>query len=308
MKAFVPLLALAAGSLHADLYVTNFQTLNAAGATGVWRNYDTSTDLAFPVSLSQTGGTVQPADGSSTSSILESETVVNPQDNPTWQDVPVVIPFTPGINCFEPNFIGDYINIETAQNATTTVTLDFGASITDPILYLTDVEYRTTLTFPSPFTVLAGTSNLQVTSTTLSSDGTTAAGDPVPPLPAVFEEEAAGSIQFSGTFESLTFTVAVAVGNASVATEDRTGYCVATTTAPAAVSGDAPELSISRNGGLITLTWPIGEFDEIQWSGAGAGVSGWTAIPGLNPSATNTWSSNVSTLGDDRFFRGVYTP
>ena len=41
---------------QADLFITNFDTLNApVSASGVWKNYTTGTDLTIPVSLTQTG-------------------------------------------------------------------------------------------------------------------------------------------------------------------------------------------------------------------------------------------------------------
>lgn len=291
-----------AGNLHADLYVSNFTAINgSSSAAGVWRNDTTSTDLSLPVSLSQTGGAIQPADGSSTQSII----------NPTgteiynlWEDVPELFPILAGIDVFDPNFVGDYINIETQEGATTTVTIDLGGLVTNPIISLTDVEYRTTLTFPAAISVRAGTSNLDVVGATLSSDGTTAAGEP--PFPnEIFGEEAAGSIQLSGTYSTIVFTVAVALGDASVGSNDRTGYVIATETEPQPLPS-APELQISMPGSQIVLMWNVGEFDSIEMSTTG--LSGWMPIPGLNPGLVGTWSEDVSTLGDHRFFRGVYSP
>ncbi len=304
----LPCLLILSGLARGDLYVTNFTALDGnTGASGVWRNHSTSTDLAIPVTLVQSGGTVQPADGSSTSSIIDSET--GGGDTLLWQDIPTFLPFTPGIDVFEPNFIGDYINIETAEGATTTVTLNFGATITDPVISLTDVEYRTTLSFPTPITKIAGTSNLAVSGNSLTSDKTTAAGDPAPPIGPVFGQEAAGSVQLTGSFDSITFTVAVAVGDGTVGNEDRTGYVVSTAIEPVPLDpGPAPVLSISRTSNQIMLSWPPGGFDEIQMSASGGGLGGWTPVPGLNPSSQSTWSSDTAPLGARRFFRGVYTP
>ena len=304
----LPLLLLASGSVaHADLFVTNFTGINGTtSATGTWRNETTATDLpAFPVTLSQSGGSIKPADGSSTQSII-NPTGTDPYN--LWQDVPAVPGFTPGIDVFEPNFIGDYINIETQENAPPTeITIDLGALITNPVISFTDVEYRTVITFPGPLTVLASTSNLQVVGSTVSSDGTVAAGDPPPPLPSIFGQESAGSVQLTGTFSQIELEVAVGTGNATVGPNDRTGYVVSTMTPPQPlVAGPAPELSISRSGNQITLTWDLGDFDSIEMSGTG--LSGWTPIPGLDPGAVSTWSGAISTLGDHRFFRGVYTP
>jgi len=295
----IPLLVLLAASARADLFVTNFTALNSTEATGVWRNETTATDLAIPVSLSQSGGTIQPADGSSTASIINN---TGGEIYNLWEDVPSFPPVTPGIDVFEPNFIGDYINIETQQDTTTTVTLDFGATITDPVISFTDVEYRSTITFPSPLTKLAGTSNLQVTGNSLTSDKSTAAGDP-----GVFEQEAAGSVQLTGNYDSIVFTVTVAIGDGTVGVNDRTGYVVSTMTAPQpAGTGTPPELSVQQSGNQILLAWPVGEFDSIEMTGSG--LSGWTAIPGLDPGAVGMWTGELSTLGGTHFFRGIYTP
>ncbi|MBK1826223.1 hypothetical protein [Haloferula rosea] len=288
--------------LRADLYVSNFTTIHgSSSATGVWRNHTTSTDLSLSVEISQSGGAIQAADGSSTASII------NPSGTEIynlWEDVPEVFPFLAGIDVFEPNFVGDYINIETQEGATTTVTMDLGALVTNPIISLTDVEYRTTLTFPSALTALAGTSNLEIAGATLSSDGTLAAGEPPPPN-EIFGREAAGSIQLTGTYSTIVFTVAVGPGDATVGPNDRTGYVIATETEPQPLPS-MPELQIQRLGNQIMLMWDVGDFDSIEMSGTG--LSGWTAIPGLDPGAVGSWSGDLSTLGDVRFFRGVYTP
>ncbi len=166
-----------AAPLRADLYVTNFTALDGtAGASGVWRNQTTGTDLPVAVSISQAGGTVKPADGSSTQSRID--------DSFPWQPLPLI---AGGANAFSPNFDGDYINIETQEGNSTTVTLEFGAEVTDPVISFTDVEYRTTITFPNEFTVIESTSNLTATATSVSSDGTEANSDSF----GLFGEEAA---------------------------------------------------------------------------------------------------------------------
>lgn len=94
MKPLPPLLA--SGSVaHADLFVTNFTAINGTtSATGTWRNETTATDLpAFPVTLSQSGGSIKPADGSSTQSII-NPTGTDPYN--LWQDVPAVPGLNPG--------------------------------------------------------------------------------------------------------------------------------------------------------------------------------------------------------------------
>ena len=246
---------------YADLFVSNFTTLNgASGASGVWRNQTTATDLAIPVQVSQTGGTVRPADGSSTQSRIDNSF--------PWQPLPI---FVGGANPFSPNFDGDYINIQTQAGTTSTITLEFNALITNPVISLTDVEYRTTLSFPSAFTVLASTSNLSATATTLTSNRTIAANDSF----GVFGDEAACSIRFTGTFERIVFTVQVAVGDAGVGNNDRTGYVVSTMTAPVATPGAPPVLVIGKTGAQIMLSWPIGAFSQIQMS-APSVMGGWT--------------------------------
>lgn len=302
MKLTSLLLATTVGLCHADLYVTNFTAINGtSGASGVWRNHTTSTDLpAFPVALTQLGGAVQPADGSDTGSIIASETITDPF-YPFWQDIPPILAPPSGVNIFEPNFIGDYINIETAELTTTTVTIDFGAMITDPAISFSDIEDRTTLSFPAAFSITGNSGNLSQSANTVTSDGT---------FVPVVDDEGAGSLQFTGTFESITFDVIVAddLGDPSN-TEDRTGYVVSTTTEPQPLaSGATPVLAIWRSGDDLTLTWDIGTFDSIQMSGATSGVGGWMIIPGLDPGAVGMWTGSIASLGEDRYFRGVYTP
>jgi hypothetical protein len=285
-------LSFATSPVHADLFVSNFTALNGtSGASGVWRNQTAATDLTIPVQLSQTGGTVKPPGGSAESRIDNSF---------PWQPLPI---FAGGANAFSPNFDGDYINIETPEGGTTTVTLEFNALITNPVISLTDVEYRTTLSFPSTFTVLASTSNLSTTATTLTSNRSLAANDSF----GVFGDEAACSIRFTGTFERIVFTVQVAVGDAGVGSNDRTGYVVSTMTAPVPLPSAPPALKIEKTGSQVMLSWPIGAFTRIEMSAPSA-LSGWMPIPGLDPSSTTTWNVDPVTLGSSRFFRGVRPP
>ncbi len=285
-------LFVAAVPLHADLFVTNFTALNgAAGATGVWRNLTTATDLVIPVTFSQSGGAVKPNDGSSTQSRIDNSF--------PWQPLP---PFAGGANPFSPNFDGDYVNVETAESGTSTITLEFNATITNPVISFTDIEPRSTMTFTIPFTVIASTSNLSATTTTLTSNGSAAANDNL----GLFGEEAAGSIKFTGTFDRIVFTVRV-LPAFGFGANDRTGYVVSTMSAPVPPS-DAlpPAVSVAKVGDQIMLSWPLGEFDEIQISAPSA-LTGFTAIPDLDPGTTSTWSEKVSVLGPHRFFRGART-
>lgn len=301
MKLIPLLLVSATGLCQADLYVSNFTALNgSSGASGVWRNHTTSTDLALTITLTQVNGIVQPADGSDTGSVIASETINDPL-YPFWQDVPAFLAPPLGVNIFEPNFVGDYINIETAETTTTTVTIDFGAMITNPVISFSDIEDRTTLSFPAPFTIIGDSGNLSKSGNTVTSNGS---------FVPVVDDEGAGSLQFTGDFPSITFDVIVAddLGNPSN-TEDRTGYVVSTMTAPQPLtSGGPPVLTITRNGDEITLTWNIGDFDSIEISGSAGGVGGWMAIAGLDPNAVGMWTGSIAALGEGRYFRGVYTP
>lgn len=276
--------------IRADLFVTNFTALNGAtGASGVWRNQTTATDLTLPVTLAQAGGTVRPNDGSSTESRIDNSF--------PWQPLPVI---GGGANAFSPNFDGDYINIETAEGGTATITLEFNALITDPIISFTDIEARSTMTFTSPFVVVASTSNLSATATTLTSTNAPAANDSF----GVFGEEAAGSIQFAGTFERIVFTVQV-LPAAGFGANDRTGYVVSTMTAPVPIApvGLPPVVNVAKVGDQIVLSWPMGELDEIQISSPST-LGGFMPIPGLDPHIMSTWSEDLSVLGSNRFFRG----
>lgn len=285
------LLLLAAAPLHADLFVTNFTALNgAAGASGVWRNQTSATDLSIPVTLSQTGGTVRPNDGSGTQSRIDNTF--------PWQPLPAG---AGGANAFSPNFDGDYINVETAEGGTATITLEFNAMITDPVISFTDIEARSTMTFTSPFTVIANTSNLSATSTTLTSTGDPAANDNF----GIFGDEAAGSIKFTGTFERIVLTVQVFPA-AGFGANDRTGYVVSTMTAPVPLPAPLPPtVNVTKMGDQIMLSWPLGEFDEIQMSAPSA-LSGFMPIIGLDPKTTSSWSEDISALGSSRYFRGAW--
>ena len=130
--------------------------------------------LRLTVGISQVGGTVKPTGGNpGTDSRVDHSF--------PWLSLASQNPPLGTINAFSPNFTGDYINIETEQGDTTTITLDFGAMITDPIISFTDVENSSTITFTDEFAVLASTSNLEFTTTTLSSDASVDADDPVDP-------------------------------------------------------------------------------------------------------------------------------
>ncbi|MEP2774361.1 MAG: hypothetical protein ABJQ29_15975 [Luteolibacter sp.] len=280
------LIILAAAPLHADLFVTNFTMLNdPEGATGKWRNLTTATDLGIPVSISQDGGRVRPDDGSSTESVID--------DTFPWQPLP---PIAGGANAFSPNFDGDYINIETDEGSKATIVLEFNAMVTDPVISFTDIEERSTMAFTIPFTVIASTSNLSATSTTLTSTGDPAADDAF----MIFGEEAAGSIQFTGIFERIEFTVDV-MTDPAYGPNDRTGYVVSTMTEPVPV---LRPINVAKVNDQIVLTWILGMYDAIEMSDPSV-LSGFEPIIGLDPQATDSYSADISVLGDSVFFRGV---
>ena len=177
---------------QADLFITNFDTLNApVSASGVWKNDTTGTDLTIPVSLTQTGGEIRVADGSSQSSTID--------DDFLWRDIPDFPPFISGIDSFNPNYDGDYINIEVLGGGTSVVTIHFNAQIVDPVLNFTDVDLQTTMVFTDSFIIDGQSGNIVPSTTSVHPDGTDA-GTP-------FDEECAGSLHFSGTFTQLIFTI-----------------------------------------------------------------------------------------------------
>ena len=281
-----------------DLYVSDFTVLNGtSGATGVWKNNTTGSSLGISLGISQSGGMVKPADGSGTASVVD--------DSFPWQ---ALTPPLGTANPFDPHFDGDYINIETQQGETTTITLDFGAMITDPIISFTDVENRSTITFTDEFAVRASTSNLHFTTTTLSSNASVASGDNF----TLFGKEAAGSIQFSGTFSQIVFTVFVGVPtplDPDVGSNDRTGYVVSTFFEPMTLPTDPPPappfwIMYDQGTGNVTLSWILGDFEEIQMSDP-TGLMNFMAIPDLDPGVVDSWTRPMSELGSKRFFRGT---
>lgn len=208
--ASVAVLAFSASSAQA-VWITNFTTEpSSTTATGVWRevtvaNTGAGTDSGFVVNLTTTGLIKPTTDPTQPSRIDESF---------PWRDFLGPSPFAAGVN-------GDFINIETDGGSTSTVTFNLGAQVTDPMLSFSDIDVDTVLTFTDSFTVADSTTNLASTATTVSNNGT----DAGPP----FDEEAAGSLQFTGTFTQLQFTI---TNNASPGTEDRTGFVITSANAP----------------------------------------------------------------------------
>lgn len=275
---------LGTGLAAADVHVSNFTSINGSvGASGVWRNQTTLTDLAVPVSITQTGGLVKPVDHPTQPSRIDGSF--------PWQDNP----FPPFTNFFEPNFDGDFINIEVAGAATASVTIDFNAQVTDPILSFSDVDTQTAMVFAQPFTVIAQSGNILASPTSITSTGA---------VVFVFNEQAAGSIRFSGTFTGLTFTI-VNNGPDPVIDDDRIGFVVATLSAPVAVTPAVPKLDFAILGDEIKLEWRPGDFTAIEGS---YNLKAWMPVPGLDVENQNTWTGSVSTFGSGYYFRGVYDP
>ncbi len=229
--------ALAAFSSPVEaIWNTDFNSLTSGlsgSASGVWSEVTdpqtgTGTASGFAVSLITSGEVKAVTDPSQPSllngefpyrNISAGETVRLPDGSIVTTPFAIGLPFAAGTN-------GDFINIQTEGGAVSTVTIDFGARITDPMLSFSDIDSQTTLAFSSPFTVPASTANLGQSGSSVNNTGPS--GD------FIFGDEAAGSLQFSGIFTQLTFTVT----NASApgpGNEDRTGYVVTTLVAPEAV-------------------------------------------------------------------------
>ena len=186
---------------YAVLSVTNFTAVSASTATGVWRNNDTSMDLSVPVTLSQTGGTILLDTDPSNPSVIDNSI--------PWLDLA-------GPNWFEPNFTGDSINVEVANNATSVITLNFNTAIIDPTINFSDIEAWTTLDFgANSFSVTGQTANLVHTGNKVNAIGS----DPF------FGDEAAGSVKFTGSFTSMQFSI---INDGSGGQEDRTAFVVST--------------------------------------------------------------------------------
>ena len=275
------------GSASADLFVTNFSGATSGVASGVWRNDTSATNLAIPVTLTQSGGSIRPQDGSSTESKFD--------DSFPWQDFPGLGPIPP-MDLFNPNFDGDFVNILVDGGATVTVTIAFNAEVTDPALLFTDVDTQTTLVFTDPFTISGSSGNMSKSGNTVTTNGT-----PVPLL----DEETFGSLQFSGTFTELTFSI-VNDGSDPVNDLDRTGFCLATESALVPVSASMPMLWVDVSSNNVTLDWgSAGALTEVQmlddaWN--------WVPVPGADPVNQSSFVGSKLTLGPTRLFRGVYTP
>lgn len=214
------------------IWITNFTSLTpgvGGSASGEWRdvtvdNTGAGVDTGFVVNLATTGEmspAVQPADISESFPWRDIQTgeVIDGFTAP----FPVALPFAPQVS-------GDFPNIETEGAATSVMTFSFGAVITNPVLSFSDLDVQTTLMFNQSFTVLTSTGNLSQSGNNLNSLGVGNSGTNL----AIFETEAAGSIQFTGDFTGLTFS-AVNVGPDPDIDDDRTGYVVTTDSVPVAI-------------------------------------------------------------------------
>lgn len=253
IASFAPLsliISIALSGTGEAVWTTNFQSVTSGvngSAAGVWREVtNTQTgagnDSAFVVSLT-TNGDVKAVDGSDVTSRIDesfpwrdlSAGEVFDFEGTTVGPLPfaVPLPFAAGIN-------GDFINIETDALGVSVVTIGFGSIITDPMLSFTDIEVDSSLTFTNAFTVVSLTPNLSNTGLVVGNNGIGA--------PAPFDDEAAGSLQFTGDFTELVFTVT----NASMTMEDRTGYVVTSLLAPVAIP-EPSSLTLLLGLGWLTL-------------------------------------------------------
>ncbi|MEP4076574.1 hypothetical protein [Haloferula sp.] len=288
----VPLVTPIIGSLFAllmqadaDIYVTNFNSLNGgSGATGVWRNITTATDLTTAVSLGKSDGMVQPQDGSEHESRID--------DLFQWRDD--TVHFT---SLFEPNFDGDFINVAAATGVSATVIIGFNAEVVDPTLHFTDIGPQTTLQFlTSSFVKTGGLSNMEISGVTVSSSGDTV------PLMMGTTDSTLGSLKFTGTFTALIFTITNS-GSDPIADLDYTGFVVSTEEPPVSLL-PPPELTVSVEGDVVTLDWgTAGAFSEIQMLNDS---SEWVGVIGTDPAGTSSYEGSKTVFGPTRLFRGIY--
>lgn len=217
-----------------------------ATATGEWSDITNPSDgsgngLGLFASMSVSGGTLLDVDTSSTPSriaeefpwrdVAAGETVVLPDGTVQVAPISMPLPFAAGTS-------GDFINVETNADSTSTVTINFGANVTNPLLSFSDIDLETTLIFTDAFSIASGTGNLQQSGMTVFNTGLAASTgqglDPFQALAydAIFDGEAAGSLQFSGVFQELIFQIN---NGPDASGEDRTGFIVTTLETPTAV-------------------------------------------------------------------------
>ena len=253
-------MTLAMSSQSEAVWITNFNSISpgtGGSASGVWREVDNTgaltgdgTDSSFMVDLSTNVGEVKATtDPTQPSRIDQSFPWRNINTGETFPGAPipapfpVTLPFNPGVN-------GDFINIETDGGETAQVTINFGARITNPVLSFSDVDTQSSLDFGGlSFTVLNSTDNLGTSGNTVINNGSIIA-DPI--LAQIFGEEAAGSIQFTGTFTQLQFNM-VNTGPDPDDDDDRTGFVVSSESAPVAIPEPSSSLLIVAGLGLLGL-------------------------------------------------------
>ncbi|HVJ45589.1 MAG TPA: hypothetical protein VM511_04320 [Luteolibacter sp.] len=275
----------------ADLYITDFAALNGSiGAAGVWRNSTTSSTVPLTyVSLSQIGGVVKPADTGTQRSIIDNSA--------PWQDIPSNPPFVPfTIDCFNPNYDGDFINIELKGGGRAVVVINFNALVSDPVLNFTDVDVQSALIFNKPFTVVGGTSNLSATPTIVRTTGTN--------IGAPFYTECAGSLKFTGIHNQLIIGIYNA-GTDPDAHDDRTGFSVSTEVLPVPLQVMFPSLAIHMTGDQLLFTWPKGSISYIRQN-TNLSAS-WNNVA-TNLENTDYWVTSKSMFGARSFFQGVAPP
>lgn len=272
----------------ADVYVTDFAGLNGGiGASGAWRNATTNSPVPSTfVSLSQIGGVVKPVDGGSQTSVVNNTF--------QWADIPAFPPFIPfPMDVFNPNYLGDFINIELKGRASAIVVINFNAVVADPVLSFTDTDVQTTMVFTAPFTVVGKTSNLMSAPTAVRTSGAN--------IGAPFDVECAGSLKFPGLHTRLVFSI-VNTGPDPDRFDDRTGFSVATETLPVPMQVLSPTLGMFTTANQLLFTWPRGHLVAIRQS----------LDPGSawNNAATNLgnidhWVVDKALFGPKSFFQGV---
>ena len=246
----VAAMALLAMGRSDAIWITNFTSLTpgvGGSASGVWRdvtvdNTGAGVDTGFVVNLATTGEmspAVQPADITESFPWRNIET--GEMINGFTALFPVTLPFAPQVS-------GDFPNIETEGLATSVMTFNFGAVITNPVLSFSDLDVQTTLMFNQSFTVLTSTGNLSHTGNNLNSLGTGNSGTNA----LIFDTEAAGSIQFTGDLTELTFS-AVNTGPDPDIDDDRTGYVVTTGSVPVAIPEPSAGVLTAIGMGLLAL-------------------------------------------------------
>ncbi len=270
----LPLAFLIPAFAAADVWITNFETPTA----GVWKNSTTATDLTIPVAFTFSNATI-------------AEETVTTDDFP-WIDL--------FYDLFNPNYDGDYIALLVKGGSTATVTISFGTDIVNPVLHFTDTDDQTTLVFSTATpTKVGGAPNLQITGNSVRTDGTSA--NPFDPT----DVETVGSLQFTGTFSELAFTI-VNTGADPDIDDDVTGFSVSTTTEPVSVSTPTPTLTIWADGTNYQLSWPdTNTFTHIECS-PDLSLGSWMILPGADPTTTTMYSGTISSSDDALFFRGGY--